>query len=350
MQTIDFGQIQNLSLETGFSYCEKIAKQKNPFLYYVSRFFRDKNKFRAFCSSYASMRILDDLIDGIKNRSGLSFEERQFYLNEIDRWETIVADCHNGKELQSPLLLALSNTFQNFNIPLAPWTKLARAMRSDIERSRFRTFEEFLEYSEGAAIAPATVFMHVLLAAPSGKQYECRVKDVDPYFYARDLAIFCYLTHILRDISCDLELVDRGLVYLPIEDLNGFTVSENDLWEFKRGKAINHNFQDLMICQIERARNYGRRGEMLMKELYHKLDADCRFILNLLVSLYIRTMDKIERVGYNVFSGEHEIGIFEIFETTFHNARVHSYGKLRTVRFGLSLLRRSVMKRIRSSN
>jgi phytoene synthase len=346
MQTIDFGKIENLSLESGYSYCENIARQKNPFLFYVSRFFRDKNKFKAFCSSYASMRILDDFVDGISNRNNLSKVERNFCLNEIDRWEAQISYCHTGKDFENPILLALSDTFQNFNFSLTPWNKLAGAMRWDIEKFRFQTFEEFLEYTEGAAVAPATVFMYTLMAKRSGLMYDFAIKGVDPYFYTKDLAIFCYLTHILRDISSDLELEETGLVYLPLEDLNEFTISEDDLRQFKKSKAINLNFQKLMMYQIERARKYAEKGEELIKELYSKMDVDCRFILNLLVSLYKSTMDKIENAGYNVFISEHEMSRFEIFKTTFHNTRIHSFGKIKTIGFGLSLLKKAALKKI----
>ncbi len=56
-------------------------------------------------------------------------------------------------------------------------------------------------------------------------------------------------------------------------------------------------------------------------------------------------MERIEKVGYNVFNGEHEISVYEIFKTTFYNARLHSFGKLKTIRFGLSLLKKAVLKR-----
>jgi phytoene synthase len=344
MKKLDFGKIDNMSLESTYSYCENIAKQKNPFLYYVSSFFKDKNKFKAFCSTYASMRILDDFIDDINNRNSLTSNEKMFYLSEIDRWETLIIDCHNGYKFDNPILLALSDTFQNFNFHLTPWIELARSMRCDVEKSRFKTFEEFLKYAEGAAVAPATVCMYVLIAANNGIKYDCEMKDLDPYYYAKDLAIFCYLTHILRDISCDLELGEKGLIYISQDDMKKFSISANDFWRFKKNKTINRNFKELMKFQTQRAKEYGEKGEMLMKELFYMLDVDCRFKLNLLVSLYKKTMEKIEKVEYNVFNGEHELSSSEILNTTFHYSKFHSFGSLRTLRLGLSLLKKNVLK------
>jgi phytoene/squalene synthetase len=344
MHAIDWGKNNNESLGSAYTFCENIAKQKNPFLYYVTGFFEDKNKFKAFCSTYASMRILDDFVDGIKNRTKLNCDEKIFYLGEINKWEDMITDCYNGKRFENPILRALSDTFKTFNIQLSPWTKLAGAMRWDIEYSRFCTFKEFLNYTEGAAIAPATVFISVLAAQSDGNKYDCLVNAADPYIYAKDLAIFCYLTHILRDISVDLELEESGLIYLPVEDLHRFSISENDLWNFKSTKSINTNFQQLMEHQIQRARTFGEAGRASVYKLYNKLDSDCQFILNLLVSLYERTMDKIVKVEYNIFNGEHKLDNFEILRTTIYNARALSFGRFRTFLLGLEFIKKNYLK------
>jgi phytoene synthase len=290
------------------------------------------------------MRILDDLVDNISNRDNLSINEKKFYLSEIDKWEALITECHSGKEFEDSILLALSDTFKTFDLPISPWVNLAKAMRRDINHSRFNTFEDFLNYAEGASIAPATVFMRILTAQPNGNGYDCRINVTDPYMYAKDLAIFCYLTHILRDISCDLELGERGLIYLPIEDLNRLSISENDLWNFKRTKSINANFQQLMEYQIKRARKFEKKGKAIISELVEFIDSDCLFILNLLVSLYEETMEKIESVAYNVFNGKHELNSAEIFKTTVNNARIHSIGSLKVLRFGFELAKKNSLK------
>jgi phytoene synthase len=344
MNTINWGISKYINLDFAYGYCESIAKQKNPFLYYVSSFFKDKNKFKAFCSTYASMRILDDFVDGIKSRTKLSGDEKIFYLEEINKWENLITDCYNGMRFENPILRALSDTFKTFDIQLSPWANLAEAMRWDIEHSRFNTFKEFLNYTEGAAIAPATVFISVLSAKSDGEKYNCSANGNNSYYYAKDLAIFCYLTHILRDVSCDLELEDSGLIYLSVEDLNRFSISENDLWNFKSTKSINTKFQQLMEYQIRRARKFGNTGKAKMNRLFEYLDSDCRFILNLLVSLYEKTMDKIESVSYNVFNGKHELNNFEIFKTTVNNARINSIERLKILQLGFGLIKKSYPK------
>lgn len=344
MNTIEWENSKNLNLTYSYHYCENIAKQKNPFLYFVSSFFEDKNKFKAFCSTYASMRILDDYIDSIKNRTKLNRYEKIFYLKEISKWETLITDCYNGKRVENPILLALADTFKTFNVQLSPWANLATAMRWDIENSRFNTFKDFLEYTEGAAIAPATVFTSVLAAREIGDEYDCFVNVNDPYIYSKDLAIFCYLTHILRDVSIDLELSEDGLIYLPLEDLDNFSISENDLWNFKNSKSINANFKRLMMHQIQRAGKFRETGRAILDTFFKKLEPDCKFIMSLLVSLYERSMDKIVKVGYNIFNGEHKLDDTEILWTTLYNAREHSMGGLRTLLLGYKAIKMNMSR------
>jgi phytoene synthase len=350
LNKIDWETKKNINLNSAYSYCEGIAKQKNPFLYYVSSFFEDKNKFKAFCSTYASMRILDDFVDGIRNRNNLNISEQKHYLDEINKWENLITDCYSGKRFENKILWALSDTFKTFNLPIAPWENLAEAMRWDIKNSRFNTFEDFLNYTEGAAIAPATIFISVLSAQSDSNTYDCSVNVSDPYIYAKDLAIFCYLTHILRDISCDLELENSGLIYLSVEDLKRFSISETDLWDFKINKSVNKNFQEMMKHQIKRARKFGEKGKSITGGFFKYLDSDCKFILELLITLYEKTLDKIEEVAYNVFNGKHELNAFEIFRTTVNNARVHSIGNSKILQFGIGLAQRKYSKFLHSQS
>jgi phytoene/squalene synthetase len=132
-----------------------------------------------------------------------------------------------------------------------------------------------------------------------------------------------------------------------MEDLIRFSISENELWNFKGTKSINTKFQQLMEYQIRRARKFGNKGKAIMSELFEYLDSDCRFILNVLVSLYEKSMDKIESAAYNVFNGKHELNSFEIFGITVNNARVNSIERLKILQCGFGLVKKSYPKFLR---
>src|SRR4030067_774107 len=159
------------SLQQAYRNCEQIARRNRPYLYLVARYFQDKEKYQAFCSTYASMRVIDDQIDAIPWRGTLSSTQKGNYRKEIREWLEKIEACQNAYSPRQPIFLALQDTFRKFPIPLFPWENLATAMKKDVGKDSFATLEEFLRYAEGAAVAPATVFMFLLTARKDGNSY-----------------------------------------------------------------------------------------------------------------------------------------------------------------------------------
>ena len=90
---------------------------------------------------------------------------------------------------------------ERFQIPLWPWQRLAQAMIFDLHHDSFKSFLVFLRYTEGAAIAPASIFMHLCGVNESNGTYTSPLFEIRTA--ARRLAIFSYLVHIIRDIQKD---------------------------------------------------------------------------------------------------------------------------------------------------
>ena len=74
-------------------------------------------------------------------------------------------------------------------------------------------WDEFLAYAEGATVAPATIFIYLLGAEPAADGFTWALPH-PPEHYARDLGIFCYLVHILRDLAKDAARSER-LITVP---------------------------------------------------------------------------------------------------------------------------------------
>lgn len=292
---------------SAYRLCERIAKKNRPYLYLVARYFEDREKYKAFCSTYASMRIIDDQVDTIPWRGKLSPAKKLSYRKQIGGWLEKIEACRNGYAISEPIFVALQDTFQTIPIPLFPWENLAFAMKKDIGRDSFETLEEFIEYAEGAAVAPATVFMFLLTAKRDGTKFIWEFSEKEIYAFARELALFCYLTHIIRDVSSDLQLGKSGLLYIPVRDLVRYNLKKEDLIEFKKKKKVNSKFQRLAARYIKLARLYEAKGRKILKRLNRQLNADSRFILVLLLEFYSATLKKIEKADYNVFSGREKL-------------------------------------------
>jgi len=309
------------SVASAYRYCERLARRNRPYLYQVARYFQDREKYRAFCSTYASMRIIDDEIDSIPWRGRLSGSQRKRYISEVQNWLKKVIACQDGSPKRTPIFLALEDTFQKFAMPLFPWENLAQAMQKDVGKDSFATFREFLDYAEGAAIAPATVFMFLLTAKRDDTGYFWEYPPRQIYAFAKELALFCYLTHIIRDVSSDLRLSQSGLLYISEQDLKKFGLTKTDLNDFRRKKTVNGNFQKLAARYVARARSYQARGKRLLRNLNPNLEEDSRFALKLLLEFYSETLKKIVRLGYNVFSGREKLTLAEERKLTRRIAR-----------------------------
>lgn|SRR5574341_540789 len=295
------------SIQRAYRQCEHIARRNRPYLYLVARYFQDKEKYKAFCSTYASMRVIDDQIDSIPWRGRLGLIQKLRYRKEIQNWLEKIEACQNGDSARQPIFLALQDTFTKFQIPLFPWRNLARAMQKDVGKDSFSTLQEFVQYAEGAAIAPATVFMFLLTAQGNAKGYCWEFSEKEIYRFARELALFCYLTHIIRDVSSDLQLGRSGLLYIPEKDLSKYGLGKQDLLGFKKKKAVNAEFKNLAAGYVKTARTYEAKGRKLLQKLNSHLEPDSCFILTLLLKFYSATLEKIEEADYNVFSGKEKL-------------------------------------------
>jgi len=109
--------------------------------------------------------------------------------------------------------------------------------------------------------------------------------------HAIELGIAMQLTNILRDIGED---VDRGRIYIPLEDLRRFNYSSEEFMQ----KKINRNFIELMKFQIERARGYYSSSEKGIP----MLEKQSRFAVCISSMNYGNILTAIEHNNYDVFS------------------------------------------------
>ncbi len=84
--------------------------------------------------------------------------------------------------------------------------------------------------------------------------------------YAEKLGLAFQLTNIIRDVREDAE---RGRIYLPLEDLQRFGVTEAELLD----GVYNDRFRALMAFEAERARDFYREAEAALPPEDRAVDA-----------------------------------------------------------------------------
>jgi phytoene synthase len=150
----------------------------------------------------------------------------------------------------------------------------------DLDRTRYATFEDLVEYCRRVASAVGLVCVEIF-----------GYRDSQALVYAERLGLALQLTNIIRDLKADLR---RGRVYLPTEDLERFGVDEEDLG---LGRMTPHVVA-LLKFECERARDLYRQAADALPA------ADARSLLaaEIMRAIYFAILQRIEQHGYDVFS------------------------------------------------
>jgi phytoene/squalene synthetase len=257
----------------------------NPILDIAARVW-EPERYAAFQICYRSMRILDNLVDHRKgNGTPISETEAQQFSLLIDDFILKL----KRKEADDQFTADLLSVINRFSLPLWPWERLATAMKYDLMHDRFPTFLQFLRYCEGAAIAPAAVFMHLIGVHETETGYAKPEYDIRTA--ARSLAIFSYLVHILRDFSKDHR---QNLVYMSNDLLKKHGVTQLDL-QNAAALAFSERFRELIAEYVQIADYYRQNARVQIAQTSPLLAPRYQFSLSLIYELYLQIFEWIQR-------------------------------------------------------
>ncbi len=270
------------------------SELKNPILDIAASFW-DEERYRAFRVCYQSMRQLDDIVDDLKI-AGLA--DNPDLRSEVkDQLEEVIALLQSDSPVPAELqevagLNELRETMKRFKIPMAPWLKLAKAMEFDLEHSGFDSFLQFARYAKGAAVAPASVFIHLIGISRNKDEYH--PAPIDIFKSARPLAMFSYLTHILRDFRQDAA---EGLEYFPLTARESFGVSA-DNWNASAEGMQTSGFTSMVQHYHSLADRYRLKSVVEKNPVYPFLNEYTRFSLHLIWDLYSQIHESISKANF----------------------------------------------------
>jgi phytoene synthase len=257
----------------------------NPILDIAARFWED-NRYAAFRTCYRSMRIIDDLVDDRKERGcDIPDDEKAELTEAINHWLT----RFENQDTSEPFLSELISTANDFRIPIWPWKRLAKAMIYDLNHNGFRNFATFLRYAEGAAIAPASIFMHLCGVRSTDGNY--RPPDYDIRMSARSLAVFSYLVHIMRDFQKD-QLA--GLNYFADTLLAKHYLDSEQLKKVAGGGDIPAEFRKLMRRYVSFTAYYQARAKRVIAKIKPSLMPQYQLSLEMIYQLYSQIFERID--------------------------------------------------------
>jgi phytoene synthase len=273
-------EIQNIVDSIAFENIEK-----HPNILIAARFWDDR-RFQAAKVCYRFMRMIDDHIDDRKAKDDMiSCMEREALTEKVNNW----IECLVMNPDYDPLIKELTNTISAFHIPVSLFHNFAKSMLYDINHSGFETLEDFIDYSEGASVAPASVFVHLCcLSEEGGKYYP---SDYDVIEAARPCAIFSYIVHIIRDFQED-QL--SNLNYFASDILRKYNLLPSDLKDIASGSPVSQSFREVIREYHALAKHYSEKTLQQIEILSTRLSGRYLFSLHLIYHLYKQVFDRID--------------------------------------------------------
>jgi phytoene/squalene synthetase len=248
--------------------------------------FWDEERFCAAKICYQFMRAIDDLIDNYKAKNRLiQPEERKEFVANVEEWLKMIIISKECNALQGEI----KETIEKFRIPLWPMEVFAKSMIYDINNDGFPTLNAFLEYSGGASVAPASIFVHLNGLQMINGRYESPQFDVK--WAATPCAIFSYLVHIIRDFQKD-QL--NNLSYFADDLIIENGLSRKALREFADGKPVNRNFRNLIKNYYLLADEYRSKTDDIIKEIRPLLEPRYQLSLEIIFDLYLMVFERID--------------------------------------------------------
>ena len=234
------------SLEEARAYCLRLATTHYE-NFSVATWFLPKRLRQHFYNVYAYCRISDDLGDEVGD-PGLS-------LRLLDQWETELVACYAGTP-RHPVFVALAETVRQFEIPQHEFADLLTAFRQDQTTTRYPTFADVVGYCKYSANPVG----HLVL-------YLCGYRDAERQVLSDSTCTALQLANFWQDVSVDYA---KGRIYLPLEDLQRFAVSEQDIAAQRNTPA----FREMMKFEVERACDWFNAGLPLVGKVDKELAID----------------------------------------------------------------------------
>ena len=252
------------------AYCERLAKSHyENFL--VGSIFVPKALRPHFYNVYAYCRISDDLGDesgGPDNALPL-----------LDWWQEELDACYAGQP-RHPVFVALSETNAKFGIPKQPYDDLLKAFRQDQKVMRYRTYEDVLGYCKYSADPVGRLVL-----------YLCGYSDPEQQRLSDATCTALQLANFWQDVARDHDI---GRIYLPLEDMERFGVTEQDIADRRFSPA----FAELLKYECNRAKGLFEEG----LKLCPMVDKRMRLDIEMFSRGGMEIIRRIEAQNYDVLT------------------------------------------------
>jgi 15-cis-phytoene synthase len=257
-----------IALDGDYARCAEVTRHASSNFYYAFMLLPVERR-RALYAVYAFCRFVDDIADDDEVREPAAL---------LARWREELDHVYAGGPTRA-VSRALADNVHRFNIPRRYFEEVIDGVEMDLTRRRYQTFDELELYCRRVASAVGLICIEIFgYGNPATR------------VYAERLGLAFQLTNIIRDVREDAA---RGRIYLPLEDLARFEVSEEEILEGK----YSPRFRALMEFEAQRARDFYREAETALTPE----DRSAMLAAEGMRLIYAALLERIVQSDYRVF-------------------------------------------------
>ena len=271
---LDAAGIHDTALRESYERCRHLNSQHGK-TYYLATLLLPQEKRPYVHALYGFARYADEIVDDLA--STLSDQQKADWLN--DWGQGFLHDLDRGWS-DDPICRAVVDTVQRWAIPRDHFTAFLHSMTMDLTVTEYTTYADLYEYVYGSAAVIGLQMVPIL-----------EPTTPEAYDRAMELGVAFQLANFIRDVPEDLE---RGRVYLPLEELARFGVTRQTLEERKASPAV----VEALKFQVQRVRDLEESSRPGI-DLLHPSSRDC---IDAARVLYCGIVDEVERQNFDVFA------------------------------------------------
>ncbi|HWO66201.1 MAG TPA: phytoene/squalene synthase family protein [Umezawaea sp.] len=278
---LDAAGITDPGLRLAYERCRRLNAEHGRTYFLATRMLQREQR-PAVHALYGFARWADDIVDEVHD--GRTPGERADQLSTVE--ERLTTGLAAGTS-DDPVVAAVVDTARRYDIDHRHFTDFLASMRMDLTVTEYATYADLARYVHGSA---AVIGLQVLPVLGTS------VPRAEAEPAAAALGVAFQLTNFLRDVGEDL---DRGRVYLPVDELAAFDVDRSMLLHARRTGRTDPRIRRALAHQVARARAVYREAEPGIAMLAPR----SRPCVGTAFRLYGRILDLIEEADHDVLSG-----------------------------------------------
>ena len=271
---LDAAGIFDPELRASYELCRQLNAEHGK-TYYLATLLLPPAKRPYVHALYGFARYADEIVDDLASTLTDSQKAEQLKV-----WgDEFLAKFESG-QTNDPVCLAVLDTVRRWNIPREHFEAFLHSMTMDLTVTQYETYEDLYEYVYGSAAVIGLQMVPIL-----------EPTSPDAYKHATELGVAFQLANFIRDVGEDLE---RGRVYLPLQELANFGVTRADL----ERRIATPEVKSALKFQISRVRELeesSRAGIAMLGEAAQPCIETARI-------LYCGIVDAVEEIDFEVFA------------------------------------------------